>query len=80
MAIGKTPTFEEINKHIEAAHLPLKVGHGTDAAAAQVNLCAIYKVVKPILQLVSMFAFFPAKWQAALALYLQAMDVFCPLP
>lgn len=85
----KAVTFEEVDKHIQAANLdrfkPGGTHHiaatgGATGTASTSQLCAIYAVVKPILFMVSAFWFFPQKWRDAMSLYIQAMDVICPTP
>ncbi len=68
--------FEEVDQHVASVNLAtLKA---TDHATATINLCAIYKAVKPILAFVETFPFFPVKWKAVIAMFTENLDLMCP--
>jgi hypothetical protein len=81
------PTFEEIDKHIQAADLSaFQPGgkHHVAAAAAKANpaaaitsVCPAYKIVKPILLAFMAFPFFPAKWKDAIKAFMGVLDLIC---
>lgn len=78
---SSTPTFEEVDKHIQKADLSAfqpgaKAAAATPAAAIP-NVCGIYKIVRPFLLLVSGFPI-PQKWKDAIKLFIKAMDALCP--
>lgn len=80
------PTFEEVNAHIEKADLKklqagsaaLASAKGAKAANVGSQVCAGYKVVRPILLLVSSLPLIPSKWKAAIKVFISIMDGFCP--
>ena len=83
----KEMTFEELDKHFSNADLSqFKMGaKGPDAAAAKANpaevlakICAIYKVVSPLLAVVSNLPFFPKKWKEPLQTFITLMNNVCP--
>jgi hypothetical protein len=84
----QTLTFEEVNAHIEEADFnPYQPGGDkaftastATAAPASVlqNVCGIYKIVRPILALVSSLPILPAKWKAAIKTFMGLMDGLCP--
>lgn len=80
-------TFEEVDKHIEAADLSafevggkyhVAAGRAAAPADAAKGVCAIYKVIRPILVFLSNWPFLPLKWRKALKAFIAAMDVLCP--
>jgi hypothetical protein len=74
-------TFEEVDKHIQAANLsalkPAAAGAAGTAAAIP-NVCQAFGVIRPILVLISNFPLLPKKWRDALTLFIQVMDSVCP--
>ena len=71
---GSTPTFESVDKQIQAADLSvfqpggkyhLAPGAAAAPAAATPNFCAAYKIVRPILELLLGTPFIPQKWKDA---------------
>lgn len=77
---SSTPTFEEVDKHIQAADLsalPAGAKGAVAPAAAIPNVCAIYKIIRPFLLLASGFPI-PQKWKDAIKLFIKAMDALCP--
>ncbi len=66
-------TFEDVDKHVQAVDLN-KLG----MAPGAIDLCSSYKAVKPILGMVAVMPFFPAKWKAVVAAFIAALDVVCP--
>lgn len=86
MATTKSdPTFEDVDKHIQAADLSAlqpggkhHPGAASASAAAVPNVCAAYKVIRPILVLASNTPLIPQRWRDALKSFIGVMDVFCP--
>jgi hypothetical protein len=83
---AQVPTFEEIDKHIQSADLSafqpggkhhLAAGAGSPAAAIP-NLCAAYKVIRPILLALAAFPFIPSKWKDAIKAFMGVLDALCP--
>ena len=72
-----TPTFEDVDKHIQAANLA-SIQPPTAAIAGLPNICPAYKIIRPILVLLSTAPLIPAKWQAAIKAFLGVMDAICP--
>lgn len=70
--------FEEINKHIKAADLEQFKVKAASVGGAEFQLCPIYKIVRPILMMVSTLPFFPAKWKEALGIFTSVLDLMCP--
>jgi hypothetical protein len=86
MATSSSPTFDEVDKHIQAADLAaIQPGgkHFPAAAAGAVpaalpNICPAYKIVRPILVLASNTPIIPQKWRDAIKAFIAVMDVICP--
>lgn len=79
------PTFDDVEKHIQKADLaaiqPGGKEHpaaGVTGAAALANICPAYKIVRPILVLLSNTPIIPQKWRAALKAFIEVIDVICP--
>jgi hypothetical protein len=81
------PTFEDVDKHIQAADLSafqsggkhhLTKASAANPAAALPNVCAAYKVIKPILVLISGIPLIPQKWRDAIKAFIGVMDTLCP--
>jgi hypothetical protein len=67
------PTFEEIDKNIAAADLaPFRV-EGVDSG----KICAIYKIARPILIVISEIPLIPPKWREVVKVFISVMDSFC---
>jgi hypothetical protein len=66
-------SIEEIDAHLirQAEALNTKDFAGLD-------LCKIYKTVRPILEFAKLLLFFRPKWQAVLQSFLDAADKMCP--
>ena len=84
-ASSHVPTFEEVDKHIQAADLSAIQPGGqrrpaakAATAAAVPNVCAAYKIIRPILVLASNTPLLPKKWRDALKVFIGVMDVVCP--
>lgn len=82
---ANNPTFEEVDKHIQAADLSAfqpggrhHLAVGAAPAAALPNVCAAYKVIKPILLILSNLPLIPQKWKDAIKAFMQVLDVICP--
>jgi hypothetical protein len=81
-------TFEEVNKHFEQADLSQFEKGGTHffstesvtsaPAAVLPKVCAIYKIVRPFLALVSNVPLIPKKWRDAIKTFMGLMDGLCP--
>jgi len=82
MATGNTPTFEDVNKHIEAADLgaiqPGGKAHPVAGNAALADICPAYKIVRPILLLASNTPLLPQRWRDAIKAFIGVVDVICP--
>ena len=78
---ANVPTFEEVDKHVQAADLStLKTAKAAagGAAAAIPNVCQAYRVIRPILALVAGVPLIPKKWRDAIKAFMQVMDSICP--
>ena len=85
-------TFEKVDKLVRAADLtpfePKPATAGTAAAMAAApadrpverlkQVCAIYQVVRPILELVAGLPLLPGKWRAAVRTFVRVLDTLCP--
>ena len=71
------PTFEDVDKHIQAADLTT-IQPPAAGAVALPNICPAYKIVRPILELASNSLFLPQKWRAAIKAFIGVLDVICP--
>jgi len=71
-------TFEEIDQHINTHSKAAPTGAKAAGAAAIPNVCAQYKVIRPILIALESFPFIPQKWRDALKAFTSVMDTFCP--
>lgn len=81
-------TFEEVDQLVQDADLrPFQTGgrqHTTremvasSPAAALANVCAIYRVVRPILALIAGAIFLPKKWREAIQTLISVLDTLCP--
>jgi len=86
VSTSENPTFEEVDEHIKSADLSVFQGGGqqrsaaatANPAAAIPNVCGAYKVVKPILALVSNFPFIPQSWKTAVKGFMQVLNTLCP--
>ncbi|MBV8556110.1 MAG: hypothetical protein JO116_11140 [Planctomycetaceae bacterium] len=86
MATVSDPTFEDVDKHIQGADLsafqPGGKHHLAAApaapAAALPNVCAAYKIVRPILVLISKTSIIPQKWKDAIKALMSVLDLICP--
>jgi hypothetical protein len=85
MAKTQDPTFDEVDQHIKNADLTAIQPGGKHhpaaapaAAAALPNVCAAYKIVRPILVLLSNTPLIPQKWRDAIKAFIGVMDVICP--
>ena len=85
MATSSNPTFEEVDKHVQAVDLSAfqaggkhYLAAGVAPAAALPNLCPAYKAIRPILVLLSTAVLIPATWRAVIKTFLSVMDVICP--
>jgi hypothetical protein len=71
-------TFEDVDKHIEASDLTALTAEGPAAEAVGNQVCAAYKVIRPILALLTGLPLIPKKWKDAIRIFMKFMDAFCP--
>ena len=86
--LSSNPTFEEVDQHVNAADLtPFSAGGahhaatrsvGATAQAIPANICAAYKIVKPILNLLLNVPLIPASWKAAIKVFMDVLNAICP--
>ena len=82
----KTPTFEEIEKHLDSFNLadfqPGGKHHPGAGAAAQglaiPNVCPAYKMIRPILLAILAFPLIPKKIKDAIKAFMAVLDMICP--
>ena len=81
---ANNPTFEEVDKHIEAADLsPFQPGgrfhtaRGAAVPQAVPQICPIYKIVRPIFLVVTNLPI-PKKWKDAIKTFMEVLDALCP--
>lgn len=67
-------SFEDVDKHVSSLP-PLPTIDPKNAAA---QLCVYYKAVKPILEMVINFPFFPASWKNVVSGFTSVLNVMCP--
>ncbi len=78
------PTFEEVDKLIQKADLaslraPSAAARAAaDPAAIFGQVCAAYKVIRPILALLLNTPFLPKKWKDAVKAFMKVLDAICP--
>jgi hypothetical protein len=83
------PSFEEVDKIVNSADIsalkaaakrPARSSSKSVAPAAMAmpDICGIYKVVRPILLLVSGTPFIPKKWKDVIKTFIQTLDMICP--
>lgn len=86
-SVSPAPTFEEVDKHIQAADLSafqaggkhhLAAGAATAPAAAIPSVCGAYKVIRPILNLLLNTPFIPQRWKDAIKVFMGVLDSLCP--
>ncbi|QJW97347.1 hypothetical protein [Frigoriglobus tundricola] len=74
-----TPTFEDVDKHIQAADLTaIQPAGGAARAIALPDICPAYKIVRPILVLLSNTPIIPQKWRDAIKAFIGVLDLICP--
>jgi hypothetical protein len=81
-------TFEDVDKHIQGADLSvfqpggkhfMKAGAPPATPAAILpNICPAYKIVRPILVLLSNLPLLPQKWRDAIKAFMGVLDAICP--
>jgi hypothetical protein len=81
-------TFEAINARVERADLKAFQPGGTHHVTAAMalaspadvlkKLCAIYSIVKPILQGLIAMPFIPSKWKDVVKAFIGILDELCP--
>ncbi len=87
--LGDNPTFEEVNAHIEKADLKdlQAKASAAESAAKSANaeviaipaaVCSAYRVVRPILRLISGAFFLPGNWKTAVRIFMTFMNTLCP--
>jgi hypothetical protein len=80
------PTFEEVDKLIQKADLSaLQKAPRAAAARAAVDpaavfgqVCAAYKIIRPILALLLNTPLLPKKWKDAIKAFMKVLDAICP--
>jgi hypothetical protein len=85
---ANVPTFEEVDKHIQSAdlsafhpggkHAMTAASASANPAAVIPNICGAYKIVRPILQLLSNLPLIPKKWKDAVKAFMGVLDMLCP--
>lgn len=86
VATSDNPTFEEVDEHIRNADLSvfqtaeqnMRAVAAANPAAALPNVCNAYKVVKPILTLISNLPLIPSSWKNAVKGFLGVLNLLCP--
>lgn len=84
MALTHNPTFDEVDQHIRNADLSAFQPGGSHhaAAAAQAasvpNVCAAYKIIRPILLLLTSVPLIPQRWRDAIKAFMGVADTLCP--
>lgn len=79
------PTFEEVDRLIQKADLsafqsrPRATARAAvDPAAVIGQVCAAYKVIRPILALLVNVPLIPKKWKDVIKGFMKVMDGLCP--
>lgn len=80
------PTFEEVDDHIEKSKATLATldaakpakASAASAAAIPSQVCAAYKIVRPILNLILGIPFMKSSWKNAIKVFMKFMDALCP--
>ena len=79
------PTFEEVDRMIQKADLSALQKAPRAAARAAVDptavfgqVCAAYKVIRPILALLLNTPLLPKKWKDAIKAFMKVLDAVCP--
>ena len=70
--------FEEVDKHIRAGLAEAENVAGAVAAVSFAQVCGPYKLVRPILQLITNAFFIPQPWKQAIRIFVNVMDALCP--
>ncbi len=83
----KDMTFEEIDAHIKSVYLKdFQPGGSKHFTAADVKtspdsvlqkICGIYRVLRPILNILSAFPLIPGAWKEAIKTFMSLMDSIC---
>jgi hypothetical protein len=71
-------TTDNINKHIFAHAEKLGVKNLAGNNLKALNLCQIYTIARPILQLAKSILFFNTTWQSVIGAVIAALDTECP--
>jgi len=81
----KTPTFEEIEKHLDSFNLAdfqpggkLHAGAGAAPGLSIPNVCPAYKMIRPILLAILAFPLIPKKFKDAIKAFMGVLDMICP--
>jgi hypothetical protein len=80
MAKKRYLTFEDVNEAIDAvdlAALEARAKPKAGAAVSNADLCAAYKMAKPILVLASNVPLIPEKWRNVLKAFIAVADGLC---
>jgi hypothetical protein len=86
VAMSDNPTFEEVDEYIrnvdpsvfQTAEQNVRAATTANPAAALPNVCGAYKVVKPILALISNLPLIPSAWKNAVKSFTQVLNTLCP--
>lgn len=68
--------FLEVNRHIESADLSGIAPAQGEAFDPKV-ICKAYKIIKPILVLITKLPFIPKKWKDGLEVFMTVLDPIC---
>jgi hypothetical protein len=72
-------TFEKVDAHISRHLANVKRPSAAKVAAMDLpDICPYYKLIRPILVLLSDFPLIPLKWRTALKIFIEVMDRICP--
>lgn len=82
-------TFNDVNAHVDGVDISELEQGGklalapedfltAEPAPALGKVCGVYQKVRPILSMVVVLWFIPAKWRDIVRVFMQNMDLFCP--
>ena len=70
-------SFKEIDNHI-TKHMTTVNDLASIEALDNNQICKIYQVIRPILQVVANLPFIPENWKKAISTFISILDRFCP--